>query len=88
MFNDAATFDAVTKSGGMDGSVILNTEERKAPQMAGLDDLIKRISQAKDVIDTGNAELGSGPLSWADAMVLAAKVAVQAEWKYIKVCKP
>lgn len=69
----------------MDGSVILNAAEKMRPEMAGLDDLIERIAQAKEVIDAGNAELGSGPLSWADLMVLAAKVAVQAEWKYIKV---
>ena len=53
--------------------------------MEGLEDVIKRIGQAKKVIDAGNAELGSGPLSWADMMVLSAKVAVQAEWKSIKV---
>lgn len=71
----------------MDGSVILNAAERNAPQMTGLDDLITRISQAKEAVDAGNMQLGSGQFSWADMMVLAAKVAVQADWKYIKVCK-
>lgn len=85
VFNDAATFDAASKTGGMDGSVILNNAERRRPEMEGLEDVIKRIGQAKKVIDAGNAELGSGPLSWADMMVLSAKVAVQAEWKSIKV---
>eukprot|EP00892_Ulva_mutabilis_P005537 jgi/Ulvmu1/3355/UM156_0012.1 len=87
VFNDAATFDVASKTGGMDGSVILNAAERKRPEMAGLDDLVKRLGQAKEVIDVGNAELGSGPISWADLMVLAAKVAVQADWKDIKVSR-
>lgn len=85
MFNDAATYNSVDKTGGMNGSVVLNQEEAGRPESADLRDLVARLTKAKQVIDDGNAAIGSGPLSWADTLVLAAKVAVQAQWREIKV---
>ena len=86
LFNDAATFDADTQTGGMNGSVVTK-EELGRPENKGLDALVKRIAKAKEAIDAGNAEIGSGPLSWADTIVLAVKVAVQDEWRDIKLSR-
>jgi L-ascorbate peroxidase len=87
VFNDAATYDYATKTGGMDGSVVLSKEEAGRPENKGLEDLVKRLAKAKDAIDKGNAAIGSGLISWADTLVLAAKVAVEDEWREIKLAR-
>jgi hypothetical protein len=71
----------------MDGSVVLSKEEATRPENDGLSALVGRIAAAKKVIDEGNAKIGSGPISWADTIMLAAKVAVEQEWRDIKLKK-
>ncbi|GLC42901.1 hypothetical protein PLESTB_001812400 [Pleodorina starrii] len=83
VLNDAATYDAATKTGGLDGSIVL-PEELSRPENAGLDVIVEKLAQAKAKIDAAGAEDGSGPISWADLLVLAAKVTTQAEWARIK----
>lgn len=70
----------------MNASVVTK-EELGRPENKGLDALVKRIAKAKEAIDKGNEELGSGPLSWADTIVLACKVSVQDEWRGIKLSR-
>ncbi|EFJ45738.1 hypothetical protein VOLCADRAFT_105827 [Volvox carteri f. nagariensis] len=83
VLHDAATYDAATKTGGLDGSIVL-PEELSRPENAGLDVIVDKLAQAKAKIDAGGAEDGSGPISWADLIVLAAKVTTQAQWASIK----
>ncbi|GIL48968.1 hypothetical protein Vafri_5468 [Volvox africanus] len=83
VLNDAATYDAATKTGGLDGSIVL-PEELSRPENAGLDVVVAKLAQAKSKIDAAGAEDGSGPISWADLLVLAAKVSTQAQWATIK----
>lgn len=85
MFNDAATFDIATGTGGMNGSVVLSSEERKRAESAGLEELIGRLTKAKEAIDSAAAKRTAGPISWADLIVCAARVAVKAEWLDVKV---
>lgn len=85
VLNDAGTYDMATKTGGMDASIILNKAEAARPENAGLSDYVVKLGKAKEAIDAGNAELGSGPMSWSDMMALGVKVTQEAEWKRIKV---
>jgi L-ascorbate peroxidase len=71
----------------MDGSIVLSKEEAGRPESQGLDALVKQLATAKEAIDKGNAALGSGPISWADTLVLAAKVAIGDEWREIKLAR-
>lgn len=87
VFNDAATFDYEAKTGGLDGSIILNKAEASRAENAGLGDYVKKLGQVKVIVDEGNEKLGSGPISWADLMVLGAKVAVEKEWFKIKISR-
>lgn len=84
MLNDASTFDYATKSGGVDGSIILNKAEAGRPENAGLADYISRLGKAKVEADKANAELGSEAWTWADFSALAVKVTTQAEWDRVK----
>lgn len=83
-FQDAATYDIATKTGGADGSIVLS-EELNRPENAMLKPLVEKLAAAKKVIDEGNLKLGSQPISWADTIYLAGKVATQTSWNEIKV---
>jgi Peroxidase len=85
VFNDAATYNIADGTGGMNGSVVLSKEEFNRPENKGFGDLELRLEKAKQAIDEVNAKLKSQPVSWADLLVLAAKVTTQAEWKDIKI---
>lgn len=82
VFNDAATYDAATKTGGMDGSVVL-PEELGRPENKMLEPLVKRLAEAKAEIDGKAGE--RGPISWADLAVLAAKVSAVKGWRELRV---
>ncbi|GFR53080.1 hypothetical protein Agub_g15788, partial [Astrephomene gubernaculifera] len=86
VLHDAMTYDAATKTGGMDGSIVL-PEELSRPENTDLEPLVARLAQAKSKIDAAGAEDGSGAISWADLLVLAAKVTTQAQWAAIKVSR-
>ena len=84
MFNDAATYDAATGVGGLDGSIVLNKEEMRRSENKGFEDLVKRLGQAKEKIDNGSRQLGAKDVTWADLMVIAAKATTQADWRDLK----
>lgn len=87
VLNDAGTYDAGTKNGGVDASIILNKSEAGRPENAGLSDYVAKLATAKAAVDAGNKKLGSEPISWSDIMCLAVKVTTQAEWRQIKVAR-
>lgn len=86
VLHDAGTYDVATKKGGFDGSVVLS-EELGRPENADLAPLVERLAQAKAKIDEAAVADGSGPISWADLLVLAAKISTQLGWKAIKLGK-
>jgi L-ascorbate peroxidase len=78
LFNDASTYDAVARTGGVNGSVVLS-EELKRPENKDLKDLVDRLGAARKAI----AEAGPASqktISWADTIVLACKVTQQMIW--------
>lgn len=85
LLHDAATYDAVTKTGGVNGSIVLS-EELSRPENKDLKDLVARLSKARD------AGYAAGPekqkqLSWADTIVLAVKVTQEMGWREDKLAK-
>lgn len=82
--HDAGTYDAVTKTGGLDGSIILSSEELSRPENASLKEVVEKLKKAKAKIDAGDAT-GAGPISWADTIYLAGRVSTQLKWSEIKV---
>lgn len=87
VLNDAGTYDVATKTGGFDASIILNKAEASRAESAGLSDYVAKLGKAKTAIDANNAELGAGPVSWTDLMVLGVKTSQEALWKKIKVSR-
>ncbi|MEW5309373.1 MAG: hypothetical protein WDW38_001267 [Sanguina aurantia] len=83
-FNDAATYDINTKTGGFDGSVVLSSELDR-PENVMLKPLVERLAEAKKTIDANGAKTGAGPISWADLIMLAGKVSTQKSWVQMKV---
>jgi L-ascorbate peroxidase len=86
ILHDAATYDADTKTGGFDGSILINSEELNRPENAGLKPLADRLKAAKSDVDAA-VDPGSAPISYADLMVLACKVATQDAWRAVKLKK-
>ncbi|GMH41041.1 hypothetical protein BSKO_08951 [Bryopsis sp. KO-2023] len=79
LINDAGTYDIVTKTGGLNGSIILE-EELNRPENVALKPYVAKLKQGKDVIDKESIEAGQGPISWTDVIVLGAKVTTQLKW--------
>ena len=75
---DAATYDAGTKSGGVNGSVALSDECPKE-----LKGLVAKLQQARESIKKGGPA-GQDMLSMADALVLGAKIATELSWDATK----
>eukprot|EP00878_Enallax_costatus_P021417 GHUV01022668.1.p1 GENE.GHUV01022668.1~~GHUV01022668.1.p1 ORF type:complete len:293 (+),score=57.94 GHUV01022668.1:504-1382(+) len=84
--HDAATYDADSKTGGFDGSIIISSEELNRPENASLKPLADRLKSAKSEVDAGIDPAG-GPISYADLLVLATKVATMDAWKTVKLKK-
>ncbi len=61
-----------------------SAEELGRPENAGLKALVEKLKAAKAKIDAGDVN-GAGPISWADTIYLAGRVATQASWAQIKV---
>eukprot|EP00879_Flechtneria_rotunda_P011362 GHRR01011867.1.p1 GENE.GHRR01011867.1~~GHRR01011867.1.p1 ORF type:complete len:324 (+),score=114.29 GHRR01011867.1:58-1029(+) len=80
ILHDAATYDVNTTTGGFDGSILLNSEELDRPENSYLKPLANRLLDAKKAVDAA-VPAGSGPISHADLMTLAAKVATEASWR-------
>lgn len=78
LFNDASTYDAVARTGGVNGSVVLS-EELKRPENKDLKDLVDRLGAARKAI-AANGPATQKELSWADTIVLACKLTQQMIW--------
>jgi len=83
VLHDAGTYDLATKSGGIDGSVILNKEETNRPENKEFAPYVEKLKKAKEVIDA-QARPGQSGVSWADLEVLAARCALRAEFRDAK----
>lgn len=83
-FNDAATYDLATFPSGLDGSIILGNELDR-PENTMLKPLVSKLKTAKAEIDAAGAKTGAGPISWADLIMLAGKVATQRAWASAKI---
>ena len=78
LLHDAATYDAVTKTGGVNGSIVMS-EELQRPENKDLKDIVAKLSKARDAINASNNP-EQEPLSWADTIVLAVKATQEASW--------
>ena len=83
VLHDAGTYDLSTKTGGLDGSVVLNNEEANRPENKEFAPYIAKLKKAKEVIDV-QARPGQAPISWADLEVLAARTALRADFRAAK----
>jgi L-ascorbate peroxidase len=61
-----------------------HSDEINRPENAYLKPAADKVKGAKAAVDAA-LPAGSGPISYADLLVLAAKVATQAAWKEVKV---
>lgn len=76
----ASNFDYATKTGGFNGSIMVNPAELNRPENANLKPFAEKLRKVKADVDAAVAELGYGPISYADLMVLASKVSCQKKW--------
>jgi len=83
LFHDAATYDAATGTGGVNGSIILS-EELNRPENKNLKDIVNRLDTARKAIASRASQ---GAPSWADTIVLAVKVTQDMEWRQNKLDK-
>ena len=79
LFHDAATYDAISKTGGVNGSVVLS-DELNRPENKDMKNLIDRLATARAAVTASSNPL-QRPLSWADTIVLACKVTQQINWR-------
>ena len=83
VLHDAGTYDVATKSGGLDGSVILNKEEAARPENREFAPYVAKLRRAKEAIDA-QARPGQAGVSWADLEVLGARTALRASFRDTK----
>jgi len=83
VFNDAGTYDYATRTGGLDGSIVMD-EELKRPENASLKPLVEKLKEVKKTVDEQNAASNQAPISWSDLLVLTARLAVSKEWRVQK----
>ena len=62
-----------------------NSEELNRSENAMLKPLVAKLKDIKTTVDEKNAANGQGPISWADLLVLTARLAVSKEWRVQKV---
>lgn len=80
--NDVLTYDRATRTGGANGSIRF---EMDRPENVKLKPYFDKLSTVKKEVD---ARLGpSGPISWADLVYVAGKVATRKKWLNEKVDK-
>lgn len=83
VLHDAGTYDLASKTGGLDGSVVLNKEEASRPENKEFGPYIAKLRKAKEAIDA-QARPGQAGVSWADLEVLAARAALRADFRAAK----
>uniref|UniRef100_A0A061RD54 L-ascorbate peroxidase n=1 Tax=Tetraselmis sp. GSL018 TaxID=582737 RepID=A0A061RD54_9CHLO len=83
---DAGSYDIRSKTGGMNGSVILSGE-LPAGEKQSLAATIDKLKAAKEEIDARTEKTGTGQanISWADLLALAGKVTTQQSWRESKI---
>lgn len=59
--------------------------ELDRPENAALKPLVEKLRVAKKAIDEGAANVGQAPITWADTIVVAGKVATELSWVDIKI---
>ena len=80
--HDVLTYDRATRTGGANGSIRF---EMDRPENVKLKPYLDRLTKVKEEVD---ARLGpSGPISWADLIYVAGKVATRKKWLGEKVEK-
>lgn len=79
LLQDASTYDLATKTGGVNGSIVIS-EELNRPENKDLKGIVEKLGKAKAAIDA-NRRSGQEPISWADTMVLGVKVTQEAVWR-------
>ncbi|DBA96610.1 TPA: hypothetical protein ACH3X1_015471 [Trebouxia sp. C0004] len=84
VIHDAATFDVATGQGGLNGSII-NSEELGREENKDLKSFVDKLAGVKKIIDEKGKTAGQEAISWADLIVLAAKVAHVQSWTAQKV---
>lgn len=78
LIHDAATYDASEKRGGVNGSIV-TSEELNRPVNSDLKSLVEKLSKAREAVKK-NGPPSQAMLSWADTIVLAAKVSTELSW--------
>lgn len=84
VINDAATYDIASGKGGVNGSII-QSEELGRPENKDLKGYVDKLAGVKKTIDEKGKVAGQEAISWADLIVLAAKVAHVQSWTAQKV---
>ncbi|CAK0787502.1 hypothetical protein CVIRNUC_010722 [Coccomyxa viridis] len=83
VLHDAATYDIASGTGGLNGSIVLPEElDRKENQ--SLKPIVRKLKSIKDAVDEGSKKYGIPPISWADTIVLGAKVSAEQSWVVAK----
>lgn len=78
LIHDAATYNAMEKSGGVNGSIVYS-EELNRPVNSDLKSLVEKLGKAREAVKK-NGPPSQAMLSWADTIVLAAKVSTELSW--------
>ena len=82
LIHDAASYNASDKSGGVNGSIVFS-EELNRPVNSDLKGLVEKLGKAREAVKK-NGPPSQAMLSWADTIVLAAKVSTQLSWSQEK----
>eukprot|EP00798_Chlamydomonas_sp_ICE-L_P010122 gene10122-8022_t len=80
----AGTYDAETKTGGFNASIILNADELARPENAPIRPFVEKLKKVKAAIDEKCASIGAPPISYSDTLVLAVKLTCRDKWTTIK----
>ena len=83
LIHDAATYDAVNRTGGVNGSIALSSEELNRPVNKELKSLVEKLGKVRETVKAQGPP-SQAMLSWADTIVLAAKVSTELSWNKVK----
>lgn len=86
VLHDAATYNLESGTGGINGSIVLD-EELNRPENKELRPFVEKLKGIKKKIDGQAKAAGQPTYSWADVIVLAAKVTAQKSWAAVKIAQ-